>query len=68
MVEVDIEEYTSIGGARIHSQGISRTLYPGRTVVLNAEESDGKVLKERTYLVGWFPTPVGEAIINLDID
>jgi hypothetical protein len=34
----------------------------------NAEESDGKVLKERIYLVSWFPTPVGEPIIDLDID
>ena len=34
----------------------------------NAEESGGKALTERIYLVSWFPTPVGEPIIDLDID
>ena len=34
----------------------------------NAEKSDGKVSKERTYLLARFPTPVGEPIIDLHID
>jgi hypothetical protein len=62
-----LHDYISVALIAIHKLSAVRS-DKGARWFYNAAESDGKVSEEGTYLAGCFPTPVGEPIIDSDID